>query len=311
MTLIRSQSPTPAPPQRNWPPDNWEHAELHKKIRDAIASLPTYFRTETSISGIPATDIHTLSTALGATIEDQFVRTLNSIRHVWDPDEKYALYSFHRQSQTFPDVLLKKPGSAPLMGIEMKGWYLLSLEGEPSYRFSTTTAVCNTQDLIVLVPWALSNVISGTPIAFVPYIEPAIYAADYRNHWWMYIRRSTSSRDINRPENVQPYPNKSDKINDMPVSDSGGNFGRFARTGIMDSYLEEMMELELCGVQVEHWLSFFKSFQGIKDSQEIKNKIDRLSAKISSSRNMPNQILSSLLAIVSELEKLAETKASS
>lgn len=309
MTLIRSQSPAPTPPQREWPADTWEHAELHKKVRDAIASLPTYFRTETSITGIPATDIHTLSTALGATIEDQFVRTLNSIRHVWDPDEKYALYSFARQSQTFPDVLLRRPGDVPLMGIEMKGWYLLSLEGEPSYRYSTTAAVCNPQDLIVLVPWALSNVISGTPISFDPYIEPARYAANYRNHWWMHIRRSNSSRDINQPDDANPYPNKSDKINDVPVADGGGNFGRFARTGIMDAYLGEMMGLELCGVRIDHWLSFFKAFQGPKDTQEIKNKIERLATKIAASRNSSSQVIDSLTAILHEVEKLAEANA--
>lgn len=82
-----------------------------------------YFRTETHISGIMATDLHTLNTVLGATIEGQVVRTLNLTRNTWDPDEKYALYSFVRQAQTFPDVLLRKTsGSEILMGIELKGW---------------------------------------------------------------------------------------------------------------------------------------------------------------------------------------------
>ena len=305
MALLSSQTPAPSPPQRQWPSDSWEHAELHKKVRDAIASLPTYFRTETFISGIPATDIHTLSSALGATIEDQFVRTLNSIRHVWDADEKYALYSFARQSQTFPDVLLRRPGDAPLMGIEMKGWYLLSLEGEPSYRYSTTAAVCNPQDLIVLVPWVLSNVISGTPIAFDPYIEPAKYAADYRNHWWMHVKASKTSRDINQPENVRPYPNKTDKINDVPVSDGGGNFGRYSRTGIMDDYLKVMMDLELCGVRIDHWLAFFKAFQGKKDSDEIRTSVQKLAAKIAAGRADSSPINESLAVILKEIEKLS------
>lgn len=77
-------------------------------MREATACLPIYFRTETHISGIMATDLHTLNTVLGATIEEQVVRTLNLLRTTWNPDEKYALYSFVRQAQTFPDVLLRK-----------------------------------------------------------------------------------------------------------------------------------------------------------------------------------------------------------
>lgn len=33
----------------------WEHKELHQGVMEALAALPTYFRTETFISGIPAT----------------------------------------------------------------------------------------------------------------------------------------------------------------------------------------------------------------------------------------------------------------
>src|SRR5207249_2647762 len=155
-----------------------------------------------------------------------------------------------RQSQTFPDVLLRRPGEPPLMGIELKGWYLLSLEGEPSYRYTATPAASNLQDLIVLVPRVLTNVISGTPIAFDPYIEPARSAAKFRNHWWMYVRESEGDKGLSQPDGVTPYPDKADQINDVPVSDRGGNFGRYSRTGIMDRYLADMKALELCGVRV-------------------------------------------------------------
>lgn len=162
----------PAAPSRQLPAIGWEHYQLYKAVREAISSLPIYFRTETHISGIMATDLHTLNTVLGATIEEQVVRTLNLIRNTWDPDEKYALYSLVRQAQTFPDVLLRKTSSDEiLLGIELKGWYLLAKEAEPSLRFQTTGAACAKQDLIVVVPWVLGNVISGSPILFEPFIE--------------------------------------------------------------------------------------------------------------------------------------------
>ena len=151
-----------------------EHGQLYRDVREAIASLPQYFRTETHISGIVATDLHTLNTVLGATIEEQVVRTLNQTRNTWDPDGLYALYSFVRQAQTFPDVLLRRSSDGEvLLGIELKGWYLLAKEREPSLRFQVTEAACADQDLIVVVPWALNNVISGSPVVFDPSWNPA------------------------------------------------------------------------------------------------------------------------------------------
>ena len=181
---------TSAEPQRQIPPKSWKHHGLLKSVKEAIYSLPSYFRTETNIEGINATDIFTFNTALGATIENQVIQTLNQMRSVWDPNEGYVLYSFVRQAQTFPDVLLKRSATAEgsgediIMGIELKGWYLLAKEGEPSFRFQVTPAACGPQDLIVVVPWVLNNVISGSPRVLSPYIESAQYAAQYRNYHW-------------------------------------------------------------------------------------------------------------------------------
>ena len=130
--------------------ENAEQAQLCQNVREAIACLPMHFRTETRISAIMATDLHTLHTVLGATIEEQVVRTLNQIRNTWDPDDQYALYSFVRQAQTFPDVLLRRMSDGDvLLGIELKGWYLLAKEREPSLRFQVIAAACSEQDMIV------------------------------------------------------------------------------------------------------------------------------------------------------------------
>ncbi len=224
--------------------------------------MPGHFQTETFISGVMAQDVHTLNAVLGATIEDQAVVTLNTMRSVWDPENKYSLYNFVRQPQTFPDVLLRRPpgnGSADeiILGLEMKGWYVLAKEGEPNYRFDVTEAACNVHDLIAVVPWALSQVVSGRPIIFVPFLESARYAAEYRNFWWKNLRRAKSSVDIKIPKRALPYPVKSDSIRDIPDSDTGGNFGRIARSGLMDDYLEAVKGRPLCGIEVRHWLTFF------------------------------------------------------
>ncbi len=282
-----------------------EHYRLYKDVREAIASLPIYFRTETHISGIMATDLHTLNTVLGATIEEQVVRTLNLIRGTWDPDGKYALYSFVRQAQTFPDVLLRKASSSEiLLGIELKGWYLLAKEAEPSLRFQATAAACARRDLIVVVPWVLESVISGAPILFEPFIESARYAAEYRNHHWQFVRKAKLDSSIEIPENITPYPAKAEQILDKPVSDAGGNFGRLARTGMMDSYIAKLNDVHLCGIKAIHWRRFLKAFQESTTDDEAGFALERLRKRIQQATMLPSPKAQSALAIIAELERL-------
>ena len=227
--------------------------------------MPSHFAPEIRITGLSTPNLHTLNTPLGATIEEQATATLNAMRSTWDPAKEYPTYSFVRQPQTFPDVrLVLAPGvstGAPIiMGIELKGWYVFAREGVPTYRFTTTPEACAPADLLVVVPWALSEVISGRPIMFAPYIESARYAAEMRNYYWRHGRKSTgASRNIETPDQPRPYPAKADKITDIPEHDGGGNFGRIARTGLMEGYVKGIKQLPLSGVPIERWLKFFQS----------------------------------------------------
>lgn len=250
-------TPTHLPPQPQ-EPDSWEHYQLWKRVRESLLALPDYFRTPTEIAGLLVTDLFTLNSVLGAMIEEQVVATLNGMRGVWDPDKEYQAYSFVRQPQTFPDVLLRKTtnGQQVLMGIELKGWYLLAKEKMPNFRFTVSPDCCNPWDLIMVLPWALSNVIAGTPVAYHPFIAQAKYAADQRNHYWMHERESQSDAGVTLASGVGPYPRKSDPISDKANADSGGNFGRLARYGIMKAYVDQMLATDLRGVPVRDWLNF-------------------------------------------------------
>lgn len=294
-------------PQRPSLPQGWLHNQIYQRVRESLHSLPLYFRTTTSIEGISATDIFTLNSALGATIENQVVNTLNQMRSIWDPDEKYLMYSFVRQAQTFPDVLLRSSNQSQseiILGIELKGWYLLAKEGEPSFRFQITRDACAPQDLIVVVPWTLNNVISGTPQVFQPFIESAKYAAEYRNYHWQNLRQTSSNKEILSPTEVSPYPRKSDQIADKPQADSGGNFGRFARTGVMDSYLQQLSEVQLCGIPAQSWREFFKIFQEHRSQTQIQAEIAKLKDRAPLAKDQTTD--SPLQIILSQLEKLID-----
>ena len=272
----------PASPIRDLPNSDWEHYPLYQGVRDALCSLSTHFRSSTKISGILATDLHTLNTVLGAAIEEQVVRTLNQIRTVWDPNQLYESYRFVRQAQTFPDVLLREASNSGkiLLGVELKGWYLLAKEGVPSLRFQVAPTSCARQDLIVVVPWVLENILSGSPVIFDPLIESARYAAEYRNHHWKYIRQTNASREIKLATSVSPYPSKSDHILDRPESDRGGNFGRLARTGIMNEYIQTLDNIRLCGIEVNYWRSFFSIFRENTTAKDARIALDKLRNKV-------------------------------
>ena len=247
------------PPERVEPTD-WKHYDLWQRVRHALFACPDNFTTPTNIDGLMATDVFTLNTVLGATIETSVVKTLNDLRSVWDPDSKYRTFSFVRQPQTFPDVVLRqrKNGSNILMGVELKGWYLLAKEKQPTFRFRVTPVACNPWDLLVVVPWVLSNVLAGSPVLMRPFVQGAKYCAEYRNYYWLHERESVSPGIIEHPEGVHPYPlSKSDEISDKASNDSGSNFGRIARYGLMKEYIDEMRHERIRGIAVHDWQQFF------------------------------------------------------
>lgn len=250
-------------PEPKGPDPTWQHHQLYLKVIEALYAVPAHFDSRTNIEGLVATDVQTLSSVLGATIEDQVVTTLNRMRPVWDPSELYQRFSFQRQAQVFPDVLLKADsnGEEIILGIELKGWYLLAKESEPNFRFTTTAGACADADLIAVVPWALGNVLSGSPVTFKPFVASAKYAAAFRNYWWSVVRRTRSDASIFVPQNVSVYPSKSDQVADRPARDGGNNFGRLARTGLMDDYIRQSLSLRLSGIPAREWIDFLKKFE--------------------------------------------------
>lgn len=270
------------PPQRYSFPAGDNLGTLVRNVRDAIGALPAWFRTATRIEGLDGGELFNLSAVLGSAIEVQVVETLNRIRAVWDPDDRWPRHRFVRSAQTFPDVrLLARNGNGEVdiaLGIELKGWYLLSKEREPSFRYTVNPAACAPQDLLVVIPWHLKNVLSGEPVVHEPYIEQARYVAEYRNHWWTNVRETNDTpdeRQVTPPsEDASPYPAPKTKIADRPVKDGGNNFGRIARlAGLMDAYTSSLRTQPIAGIPADHWILFFKRHAEAKDPAGILEKL--------------------------------------
>jgi len=229
---------TPNIPIRATPDRKWMHHKVWERVNTVFYSLSNYFETELVVKGINVTEIFSVGGVFSSVVETQVVTILNSLRNLWDPDNEYSRYAFIRQSQTFPDVLLQdlQDKKEILFGIELKSWYVLSKEGEPSFRYQITPEACADADLIVIIPWILSDVISGTPKLLRPYTESAGYAAKYRNYYWQKSRIEQGKNfSIRRPpeNNRHPYPGSKQEASDEAEDDKGGNFGRIASAGIL------------------------------------------------------------------------------
>lgn len=245
------------------PKKDWEYRELYEQVKKAIYSLPAHFNSEVNIEGIKAEDLFSLNTVLATTIEESVRDTLNNMRSVWNVNNNFSDCTFIRQPQTFPDiVLVRNLGGGeyePIMGIELKSWYLLSKEKEPTFRYKITPEACAPQDLLVVIPWTLDNATTGTPEIHEPYITSAKGASKHVDYYWKQERNSCKDTGIQRPNNVTPYPENSDKIHDIPNYENGGNYGRVARSGMMDNYIEKMLLKKISGKDIQCWIDFLKS----------------------------------------------------
>lgn len=255
---------------------------LQTRVRAALLALPGEFEFGNPISGVAATDLFNLNTLLGAGIEVEVVRTLNKLRSMWDPDEEWLGYRFERSSQSFPDVRLvrRDQGADEIaLGIELKGWWLLSKEGEPSLRFQVTPEACAPHDLVCVVPWHLSDAVAGIPQVIEPWVKSARYAAEFRDYHWQHVRNvrdASTDTAIDHPTGATPYPSKADLVVAKPRQDSGNNFGRLPRAHpLMDDFLARSKEHEVLGIAVGSWITFLRRHSDNATADDVTDYLQR------------------------------------
>ena len=263
---------------------------LREGIVKALQAVPLHFKSTINIEGISAVDLFAINALLGGAIEEQTVATLNATRSIWDSEGKWANYEFRRYAESFPDVRLEcEETSQPLIGIELKGWYLLAKEEMPSFRFRAAADAMTEWDLIAVFPWSLSNVISGTPVLDFPYIEQAKYAADLRTYYWE--NRSPNAPKVIHPE-THPYPDPGSSYSDTVSDDRGGNFGRIARVkGLMNEWVSEAMKTSLAGIEARWWVRFLQLFDERADEKKIHDKFEQLSKTLGKNEEWTDEIV--------------------
>ena len=153
-------------------------------------------------------------------------------------------------------------------------------EAEPSFRFLATPTSCARADLFVVYPWFLSEVISGVPRLSAPYVELARYVAEHRNHHWETVMTHKKSAQVIRSSWDRPYPSKGDEILDRAAEDSGRNFGRIARTGLMDDFAKAAGDRLLSGIPAKYWRRFQKMFTETATDYNVERIMANLSEEL-------------------------------
>ena len=284
-------------PERYELPGDDERTLLREGVVRALRAVPMHFTSTINMEGLSAINLFALNTLLGGAIEEQTVATLNETRAIWDPEGRWADYEFKRYAESFPDVRLERNGGdAPVIGIELKGWYLLAKEEMPSFRFRASANAMTVWDLIAVFPWSLSNVISGTPILESPYIEQAKYVADLRTYYWEH--RSATAKPVDHAD-THPYPDAGSSYSDTVHDDKGGNFGRIARIpGLMDDWIEEAMKTNLAGIEARWWVRFLKLFDERGDEEAIRIRFERLAQSIGRGTEWTEEVVQHVMRLM-------------
>ncbi|MFJ4761634.1 hypothetical protein ACIP1V_12835 [Kocuria marina] len=282
--------------------------ELVNGVRAALMALPGEFEFEHPVSGVAATDLFSLNTFLGAGIELEVVRTLNALRPIWDPESKWASYRFERSGQAFPDVRLVDQvanSKMPIaLGIELKGWWMLSKEGVPSLRYVVSPDACAPHDLVCVVPWYLNSAVSGRPQVAEPWVESAKFAAKWRDYWWSDVRQAKTDASLIHPANAHPYPSKADAVSVHPASDSGSNFGRLPRSRpLMDAFIDQTMSVQILGISTQAWVDFLSLHkEGVASDEAVIRELQK--RLIKRDKNIAPEVAEEILQRLDELQNL-------
>lgn len=93
---------------------------------------------------------------------------------------------------------------------------------------------------------------------------------------------------------------------DKAENDKGNNFGRIARSGLLDDYLSKIKGQDYLGIRVVHWMKFFKAMSENRTSNEIDKQLEGILANIQADLKISqnNDQLLALQALVNSLNDL-------
>jgi hypothetical protein len=74
----------------------------------------------------------------------------------------------------------------------------------------------------------------------------------------------------------------------------------------MDSYMQKLDNVQLCGIKTVYWRQFLKAFQESTTDIETRTALQRLRQRVRQATDIPSSKAQSALAIIAELEHLLD-----
>ncbi len=120
---------------------------------------------------------------VGQGIEELIGTQLNSaLKSSWTTDPNLE---FVRNAVQFPDLyLVDRQHKRFLLSIEIKSWFVFAID-DITARFEAAPNLIRDDSLLVLFPWCMTKLISGTPKLLEPYIGNARALAQRRDNIWL------------------------------------------------------------------------------------------------------------------------------
>lgn len=209
----------------------WPHHQIKKKVLETIYDITSnfdrhdfaYLRSHYQVNDRPE-----------EYIENVVAYSLGVESVTWDG----GITISHRPA-TYPDIMVHSRGE-PILAIEIKVWNMLAAEKSPTFRFATSPRACGPHDLLVLFPFVydLGYPGSGPLRLYPPYIENSKYVAIRRNLYWTH--NNPNAPIVEAPDDITPHVEmKRQRIKDHAANDSGKNFGRIARTPLLNRFCDQ------------------------------------------------------------------------
>jgi hypothetical protein len=77
---------------------------------------------------------------------------------------------------------------------------------------------------------------------------------------------------------------------------------------MMDSYMQKLNEVHLCGIKTIYWRQFLKAFQESTTDTEARLALERLRQQVQQTTDIPSPKAQAALAIVTELERILDIR---
>ena len=128
--------------------------------------------------------------------------------------------------------------------------------------------------------------------------------AEHRNFYWQESRKQRNKNpNIRTPKDTKHHPDIRQEAADAAVEAKGGNFGRIARTNIINQYINSLKDRSYLGIKISHWIEFFRAVSDTSTDIEIERKIRMIREKVQKREDQPEKS-KIFLEIMELIEKL-------